>query len=305
MSSEVLLTVVRIRRGRRARLSLCLVVTMALAYELVTSGAVVAAPQGHLVRLIRTTPFANTTVSMKDAEGSAYVPRDHSLWLADDYGRRIYEVNPSTGALKRVIGQKKLASARRLGGRVKAGIDRTRDLESIAYDRARDALYVFSGPCCSPSVKPTAFRLTRTRAGRLRVESFQPLPRSANFTAAAWDPASHTIYVGQGKDLRAYRYPANAVGRVFNIPNLSGITGMGFSPNGANLFVTTSAEELRRVRWPTKRLVAGWVLELGPFGVGDARAVELIDWRYFVLDGYPARPDTDPRKYAVYVFRMS
>ncbi len=109
MSSEVLLTVVRIRRGRHACLSLCLVVTTALAYELVTSGPVVAAPQGHLVRLIRTTPFANTAVSMKDAEGSAYVPRDHSLWLADDYGRRIYEVNPSTGALKRVIGQKKLA----------------------------------------------------------------------------------------------------------------------------------------------------------------------------------------------------
>jgi hypothetical protein len=59
------------------------------------------------------------------------------------------------------------------------------------------------------------------------------------------------------------------------------------------------------VVWPKKRVVAGWVLELGPFGVGDARAVELIDWRYFVLDGNPARPDTDPRKYAVYVFRMS
>lgn len=305
MSSEVLLTVVRIRRGRHACLSLCLVVATALAYEIVTSGAVVAAPQWRLVRLIRTTPFANRAVSMKDAEGSAYVPRDHSLWLADDFGRRIYEVNPSTGALKRVIGQKKLASARRLGGGVRAGIDRTRDLESIAYDRARDALYVFSGPCCSSSVKPTAFRLTRTRAGRLRVESFQPLPRSANYTAAAWNAANHMIYVGDGRDLRSYRYPANDPGRVFNIPNLSGITGMSFSPNGANLFVTTTAEQLRRVRWARKELVAGWVLELGPYGVGDARAVELIDRRYYVLDGNPARPDGDPRKYAVYVFRTS
>lgn len=278
---------------------------MALAQGLVTSDPVVAAPQGHLVRLIRTTPFANKAVSMKDAEGSAYVPRDHSLWLADDFGRRLYEVNPSTGALKRVIGQKKLASARRLGGGVKAGIDRTRDLESIAYDSSRDALYVFSGPCCSSSVKPAAFRLTRTRAGRLRVESFQPLPRSANFTAAAWNGANHMIYVGQGKELRSYRFPANEAGRRFSIPNLSGITGMSFSPNGASLFVTTTAEQLRRVRWVRKELVAGWVLELDAFGVGDARAVELIDGRYFVLDGYPARPDTDPRKYAVYVFRMS
>lgn len=293
------------RRGRHACLSLCLVAATALAYETVMSGAAVAAPQGRLVRLIRTTPFANKAVSMKDAEGSAYVPRDHSLWLADDFGRRIYEVNPSTGALKRVIGQRKLAKARRLGGGARAGIDRTRDLESIAYDRARDALYVFSGPCCTSSVKPAAFRLMRTRGGRLRIESFQPLPRSANYTAAAWNAANHMIYVGQGRDLRSYRYPANDEGRVFHIPNLSGITGMSFSPNGASLFVTTSAEELRRVTWPKKRLVAGWVLQLRAFGVGDARAVELIDWRFFVLDGNPARPDTDPRKYAVYVFRTS
>jgi hypothetical protein len=297
--------VIRTRRCRRAGLSLSLVVATALAIEMVTSGTVVAAPQGHLIRLIRTTPFANKAVSMKDAEGSAYVPRDHSLWLADDYGRRVYEVNPSTGALKRVISQKKFASARRLSGSIKAGIDRTRDLESIAYDRARDALYVFSGPCCSSSVKPTAFRLTRTGAGRLRVESFQPLPRSANYTAAAWNAANRTIYVGQGKDLRSYRYPANDAGRLFSIPHLSGITGMSFSPDGASLFVTTSAEQLHKVHWPRKSLVAGWVLELGAFGVGDARAVELIDWRYFVLDGNPARPDTDPRRYAVYVFRMS
>ncbi|HEX6579544.1 MAG TPA: hypothetical protein VF195_01540 [Actinomycetota bacterium] len=296
---------VRSQRGRHACLSLCFVVATALVYEIVTFGSVVAAPQWHLVRLIRTTPFVNKAVSMKDAEGSAYVPRDHSLWLADDYGRRIYEVNPSTGALKRVIGQKKLASARRLGGGVRAGIDRTRDLESIAYDRARDALYVFSGPCCSSSVKPTAFRLKRTGAGRFRVESFQPLPRSANFTAAAWNAANHMIYVGQGRDLRSYRYPANDTGRLFNVPNLSGITGMSFSPNGGSLFVTTTAEELHRVVWPRKRLAAEWVLELGSFGVGDARAVEYIDRRYYVLDGDPARPDTDPRKYAVYVFRMS
>jgi hypothetical protein len=297
--------VVGSRRGRHACLSFCLVAATALAYGTATSDAVVAAPQGRLVRLIRTTPFVNSPVSMKDAEGSAYVPRDHSLWLADDFGRRIYEVNPSTGALKRVIGQRTLAKARRLGGGARAGIDRTRDLESIAYDRARDALYVFSGPCCTSSVKPAAFRLMRTRGGRLRIESFQPLPRSANYTAAAWNAANHMIYVGQGRDLRSYRYPANDAGRVFHIPNLSGITGMSFSPSGASLFVTTTAEQLRRVVWPKKRVVSGWVFELGRFGVGDARAVELIDWRFFVLDGNPARPDTDPRKYAVYVFRMS
>jgi hypothetical protein len=304
-SSEVLHTVLRTRRRRRVGLSLCLVLATALSHEMVTSATVVAAPRWRLERLIRTTPFENRAVSMRDAEGSAYVPRDRSLWLADDNGRRIYEVNPGTGALKRVIGQKAFASARRLGGGVRAGTVRTLDFESIAYDRVHDALYVFSGSCCSSSVKPTVFRLSRNARGRLYVESFQPLSGSANYTAAAWNAANNTIYVGHARDLRTYRYATNGVGRSFNIPNLSGITGMSFSPNGASLFVTTSAEKLRRVRWSGKRVVSGWTLDLDSFGVDDARAVELIDWRYFVLDGDDARADGDRRKYAVYVFRRS
>jgi hypothetical protein len=260
------------------------------------------AAQLRLDRRIRTTPFAGSNVSMRDGEGSAYVPADNSLWLADDNGRAIYEVNASTGALKRRIRRAAFESARKLGGGPVAGPDRARDFESMAYDGGNDVLFVFSGPCCSAPVEPTAFRLRRTN-GRFRVESYQPLPDASNFTAAAWSPSARRIYVGWRGVLRTYRYEANAIGSPVRVPNLSGIQGMGFG-SGGGLWVVTSAEQLRRVDWGSKRLVAGWTFDLERFQIRDARAVEVIGGRPYVLDGYDGRPAGDPLRYAVSVFRV-
>ena len=238
---------------------------------------------------------------MRDNEGSAYVPRNRSLWLADDNGRAVFEVNPATGGLKRGIGRRQFESAPRLGGGPRAGADRTRDFESIAYDRAHDTLYVFSSTCCGPSSLPAVFRLKRNAHGVFRVASYQPLPDSTRITAAAWNAANGKLYVGFGRDLRTYNYTRNSLGRAFRVPNLTDITGMGFSSNGRTLFVTTGAEQLRRIRWTTKRLVAGWTFGLTSFGVHDSRAVEVIGGRFYVTDGDDARPKTDPLRYAVYV----
>lgn len=262
-------------------------------------------PELQLARRIRTTPFAHTKVSMRDSEGSAYVPRDRSLWLADDNGRRIYEVNPVTGALKRYIGRHRFEHARRFGGGATAGVARTLDMESMAYDRAHDALYVFSGSCCSSSVKPTVFRLKRNARGDLFVESFQPLPSSSNYTAAAWNAANGKIYVGHGRDLRTFNYVTRTAGPTFRVPNLTGITGMSFTVGGATLFVTTDAEKLQRVRWSTKMLVGRWTFDLTGFGIRDARAIEYVRGRFYVSDGNDRRSSTDPRKYAVYVFDVN
>ena len=205
-------------------------------------------PDLQLARRIRTTPFVHTDVSMKDSEGSAYVPRDRSLWLADDNAAAHLRGEPITGALKRSIGRSRFEAARRLGGGSTAGTARTLDMESIAYDRDHDALYVFSGSCCSSSVKPTVFRLKRNGRGNLFVESFQPLPSSSNYTAAAWNAANGKLYVGHGPDLRSFNYVTDSVGPTFRVPNLIGITGMSFTPDSTNLFVTTYAEKLRGVR---------------------------------------------------------
>jgi hypothetical protein len=285
----------------RRPVSLFLVVVLTI---LVSQDLALSTPQLRRTRTIRTTPFVNRNVSMRDNEGSAYVPRNKSLWLADDNGRAVFEVNPATGSLKRGIGRRQFESARRLGGGPRAGVDRTRDFESIAYDRAHDALYVFSSTCCGPSVLPAAFRLKRNAQGVFRVVSYQPLPNTTKITAAAWNAANGKLYVGFGRDLRAYNYTRNSLGRAFRVPNLTDITGMGFSPDGRYLFVTTGAEQLSRVRWATKRLVAGWTFGLVAFGIHDSRAVEVIGGRFYVVDGDDARSKADPLRYAVYVLAL-
>ena len=269
-----------------------------------------SSPVLDLVRTIQTRPFVGTSINAKDAEGTAWVQSDNSLWLVGDNGRSAYEVNPYTGVLKRVIDRSAFESAPRFGGSALAGPDRSGDLESLAYDENSDTLYAFSGTCCTSSALPTAFRLTRV-GGQLQVDSYQPLPSTADYTAAAWSPNDDAIYVGKGRNLRTYDYPSNASGPTFQIKNLSGYLGMDFSLDGNDLLVVNNSQRLYRVRWSTKRIVNGWNLDLTPFGIADSRGVEVIPSpgggfdQLYVYDGYDGRSSTDPMKYAVYVFDVS
>jgi hypothetical protein len=252
--------------------------------------------RGHV---IRTTPFVHTRISMQDGEGSAYVPRDHSLWLADDSSDAIFEVAPWTGRLKRVIGEQAFQSTDRLGGGPPAGPNRTDDFESMAYDAANDVLYVFSGKCCSGSVRPTVFRLTRRR-GVLRLNSWQPLRRTSDFTAAGWNSADHRLYVAVGSDLQTYKYASNALGQPFQIADLTGILGLGFSRDGSKMYAVTN-RELDAVAWQSQTIIPERSFDLTPFGVRDSRAVERIGGRFFVLDG-ASRRGGDRQEFAVFEF---
>ena len=260
-------------------------------------------PTLNLDRTIRTTPFVGTSVSMKDVEGSAQV--DDSLWLADDNGRSIFEVNPTTGALKRVINRTAFESALKFGGGPAAGPNRASDFESMAYDAVDQSLYVFSGNCCTSTVLPTAFRLKRDGSGQFQVESYQALSTGSDFTASSWNPGDGAVWVAKGRDLRTYNYLTNGTGPIFRVTNLTGILGLRFSDDGADLFAVNSAERLVRVNWATKTIVTGWNFDLKPSGVLDSRAVELIGDKFFVLDGYDGRPSGDPLKHAVFVYSVT
>ncbi|MCD6021894.1 MAG: cell surface protein [Actinomycetia bacterium] len=261
-------------------------------------------PSLELDRTITTQPFAGTSTTMRDGEGSAYVPSDDSLWLTEDHENFLFETDPQTGALKRVIKNAAFQNAPLFGGGPVAGPNRTDDFESMAYDEANDWLFVFSGPCCDASHLPTVFRLVRV-GGVFQVESYQPLSATANNTASAWSPADQKLYVGQGQQIRTYDYVTNTTGTAFTVTGLSGILGFSFSSvtdtGGSDLFVVTNAERLRRVDWATKTIVPGWTFDLTPFEVFDSRAVELIGDQFYVLDGYDARP-AGPLRFAVFVF---
>jgi PKD repeat protein len=274
------------------------------AFAVLVATPALAAPTITLDRTIRTTPFDGSSVTMRDHEGSAYVPQDGSLWLADDNGDAIYEVNPVTGALKRRLSQSDFSSAPMVGGGPQAGVNRSEDFESLAYDADSDTLYLFSGPCCTSSMEPTAFRLTRGPGGSLQVTDWQDLPATADYTGAAWNPADDTVYVGKAQQFRSFDYATGSQGSTFSVGGVSGITGMDFSANGADLFVTTSTERLIRISWASRTIVNGWNFDLTPFDVLDSRAVSLIAGQYYVSDGSDARP-AGPLKYAVFVFDVT
>ena len=84
--------------------------------------------------------------------GARSFQADDSLWLADDNGKAIYEIDPVTGAWQRTIPRSVFNLAPQVGGGPAAGADRTNDFESLAYDVVNERLYVFSGPCCAANI---------------------------------------------------------------------------------------------------------------------------------------------------------
>ena len=286
------------RPGRRV-LTLVWAIVLSAVFT-PSSSAAQTTPQLERDGIIRTTPFVHTRISMHDGEGSAYVPKDHSLWLADDNGAAIFEVAPMTGKLKRVIREDAFRSTRRFGGGSVARPSRTGDFESMAYDEANDVLYVFSGICCKGTTRPTVFRLTRRR-GELKLDSWQPLDRTSDFTAAGWNSADNGLYVAKGADLHTYDYPSNALGPPFQITDLTDIRGLSFSRDGSEMYAVTSGEVLYAVDWQSQTIIPGWSFDLTPFGLLDSRAVERIGSRFFVLDG-AARPGDDRLEFAVFKF---
>src|SRR4051794_38717096 len=104
----------------------------------------------ELDRTIQTSPFTGSSVSMGDNEGSSFVPSDNSLWLSDDNNKKIYEVDPVTGAPKRTTARRVFNKAPMVGGGPPAGTDRTTDYQSSAAARAKCVLYLLYDKCSSP-----------------------------------------------------------------------------------------------------------------------------------------------------------
>jgi hypothetical protein len=282
-------------------------VKLALVAALVATAfapSATSSPAIQLIRIISTTPFPGTIVSVGDGEGSAYVPVDRSIWLVDDRGVSAYEIDAATGALKRSIAEPAFQAAPPASGMASPASTRiTGQLESMAYDPRHDVLYAFSS--ASSSSQPASFRFTRGVDGALTVESHQRLPPEGSLTAAAFNPHDGRVYVGGGTTLRAYDYATNQLGPDVKIRGLQGILGMSFSADGADLYVVTSGNKLYRLDWATRAPRSGWEFDLGPFGLGESRAVEVVDDQLFVLDGSDARPAGDPLRYGMYVFGMT
>lgn len=298
---------------RRSAGSLALIATVAIGAAGVLTPAPAAAlayPANPVISLNRTipgSPFPGSSVKAHDNEGSAYVPGNDSLWIVDDNGRSAYELNRTTGDLKRQIKSAEFQAVQQLGGGGQQTDDnRYSDLESAAYDQATDTLYFFSGHCClaAPALnKPSVFRLQRDSQGVFQLDSYQPLPEGADATASAVRPDG-TLWTGVNNTISPYNYATNSFGSPVTISGAgSRIYGMAFGDQD-NLFVVGNGEKIIRVSMSTHSAVSGWSFDLTPYGIKDSRSVEIIGNQFFVGDGYDFRPTTDPLRYATFVFDL-
>ncbi len=258
-------------------------------------------PQLTLNHLIRTSPFAGSSTTVRDNEGSAYVAADDALWIASDNDDALFEVDRTTGALRRKLAQSAFVNAPRQGVGTPAGQARTEDLEAIAYNANADVLYAFSG---STGSTPTVFRLTRGGNGQLQVGSWQPLP--SEFTGAGWRPADGLTYVANGSTLRTYDFATNTLGPAFSISGLSNVLGVDFDDVTGDLLAVNSNERLYRASMTTRTILTGWNgISLTGFGLRDTRAIEVVGEQLVITDGDDSRADADPMNHAVFVIDVT
>ncbi len=270
-------------------------------------------PGVALSRSFTTAPFKGTNPAIRsfDLEGSAYVPADDALWLSDDNGDRVFEVDATKSTVRRAIDRTEFSNALPPGGvGSPAGLSRSDDFESTVYDPIKDVLYQFSGNCCSstpgttqPPYDPAIYRLTRDSGGRFQVESYQALPEGTDPTGSGWRPGVG-LFFAHGGVVTSYDYDTNTLGTPVPVSGSlpGGITGLTYTPDGKYGIAVTTTQRLVLLDATTNALVPGWNIDLRPFGILDSRAVELIDGQIFVADGYDFRAAGDPLKYAVFVF---
>ena len=106
-----------------------------------------------------------------------------------------------------------------------------------------------------------ADRLPPHRAEATTTSASSPTSRCRRAATSPPPPSAASdgkLYVGVGSSIRQYTYTSNSVGSTFQVSGLSGILGMSFSDDSADLYVVTGSLKLLRVNWASMTLVSGW-----------------------------------------------
>ena len=285
-------------RTPRGALLLSAVLSLGGLYAAPAASALTTTPVLSLNRLLVTSPFVGTTTSVRDNEGLAYVAKDDSLWLASDNDKAIFEINPTTGALKRKISRATFSAAPEVGTGAAATDTRDNDIEALAYDNVADVLYVFSG---STSSVPAVYQLKRDGNGVFQVVGWRGLP--SEWTGAGFRPKDGKLYVANLGTFGTYDYATNTFGPTFTVPGVTKVFGIDFAEDvDGDMLVVSGANTLQRVDMAARTVRTGWNVDLTQFGMLDTRAVEVVGRQFFVSDGYDFRASGDPTSHAVFVY---
>jgi PKD repeat protein len=289
--------VIRTRTPRGALL-LSAVLSLGGLYAAPAASALTTAPVLTLNHQLVTSPFAGSTTSVRDNEGLAYVAKDNSLWMASDNDKAIFEINPTTGALKRRISRATFSAAPEVGTGAAATDTRDNDIEALAYDNVNDVLYVFSG---STSSVPAVYQLKRDSGGAFQVVGWRGL--ATEWTGAGFRPKDGKLYLANLASFATYDYTSNTFGPTFGVSGVTKVFGIDFAEDlDADMLVVSGSNRLQRVDLTTRTVRTGWNVDLTQFGMLDTRAVEVVGRQFFVSDGYDFRTSGDLSAHAIFVY---
>ena len=220
--------------------------------------------------VVHTDPFVRSHRRVIDSEGSAYVRRDHSIWLADDDGERLLEVSTRTGEAEAHHQREEPGRRTALERRTSRGRQPGRRPGEPGLQPPRRQALRLLRQLLQPSARPTVFRLTRNGRGNLHLDSYQALPGRERLHRVGVEHRRPGLYSRRRHPAVVYRYAANAIGPI-GVPGLGDVLGMTFTPDGRSLFVARSPALVSRIDWATLTLGAGWTFDLAPYGMADAR----------------------------------
>lgn len=246
----------------------------------------------------------------KDAESLEYVPGDDVFWLADDNVPSIFEVERATGRYRSQIPAARFVEAFPEAGQCDDGdgdpsttcsfVD---ELEHIAYDVDQGFLYVLNtvnNPQVTPQKDhPALFRLLHGSCSDCwSFESWRALPEESRYEGML--VIDGALHMAIGRRVYGFDYDANRVlatdAAGDSLPPIyeaeTKIERLHY--DGSYLWAILGTSSLRRIDLETQAELASY--DLSAFDIDQAKGVEVVGDRLYVLDGTFPNP--------IYVIRV-
>ncbi|HHB95335.1 MAG TPA: hypothetical protein ENK88_09370 [Campylobacterales bacterium] len=240
--------------------------------------------------------------SLKDTESLLYIPQNDSLWIADDDGHQVFEMDFTTHEVKSKFTDVDLGTFTNgdINDHCNSSYEGVCDIEEIAYKENSDTLYIFAGHSRGT---PSIFKLSRENIDdKFSIESYRKLDSNTEYPSAI--VIDNDLIVSIGKSLYKYDYETNSIDSLplFTIDDDVGeIVGLAYLDN--ILWVTTLGEHrLIKVNWSSKNIEH--IYKMTNNGVSDPRGVEIIDNKLYIVDGNDNVEPHHVLKHAIHIYQV-
>jgi len=180
------------------------------------------------------------------------------------------------------------------------------DIESVAYNKNSDILYISTGQAPGD---PVIFKLTREDTNSTFALSDYRKLNGIEYPATIF--IDNDFIVATVNSLYTYNFDTNQTGSnpLYTTP-AGKIVGLAYDENSSTLWVTTSNFELLKVNWVTKETES--IYQMRDNGVYDPRGIEIINNQLYILEGINNKAKGDeaiapighPLKNAIHIYQL-